>query len=162
MIEIRRITTDDPLFEEARHLREDVLLRPLGITLEQFDAAAPGLEARAEHHVCVMDHPRGPRVVGCAMLLAGEPDEAAATIAQVAIHRQRQGEGIGRRLLATLESRAFGELGLERLTCTAHPGAVGFYQAMGWVLDGEPFLDFGVEHQRMTLSSIPTCPEEMP
>ncbi len=148
MIEIRRITTDDPLFVQARRLRQDVLLGPLGLTLEAFDAMVPGLDERAEHYVGVLDHPKGPRVVGCALL-----DASTATVAQVAVDPQRQGEGLGKRLLATVERRAFGDLNVPSLSCEAHVDAVGFYERLGWAPDGEPTMAAGVPHQRMVLAA---------
>lgn len=155
MDDFRRITPDDPLHEQERCLRRDVLLAPIGLTLEAFDRLAPDLESRAEHHVCVMDHPRGPRVIACALLVVGDPEPFAATMTQVAVDPQRQGEGIGRRLVTMLESRAFGELGLTSLCCTAHLPAVGFYEALGWRVAGEVVEILGIPHRHMTLTGEP-------
>lgn len=162
MFDIHLITPADSLYEQERRLRQDVLLAPLGLTLEAFDQMAPGLEDRAEHHVCVMDHPRGPRVIACALLVVGEPQADAATMAQVAVDLQRQGEGIGRRLVTTLESRAFGELGLTSLTCQAHLPAVGFYEALGWGATGEVVEAMGVPHQRLILTADPNAGGRLP
>lgn len=155
MFAIRMITPDDPLYEQERRLRQDVLLGPLGLSLEAFDQMSPGLEARAEHHVCVMDHPRGPRVIACAMLVIGEPKPDTATLTQVAVDLQRQGEGIGRRLVTTLESRAFGSLGLRSLWCMSHLPAVEFYKALGWVPTGEQIETLGMPHQGLRLNADP-------
>jgi len=152
MVEIRRITPDDPLYEQERALRESVLMGPLGLTLDDLERSLPGIESRAVHYVCVIDHPTGPRVVGCAMLVPGDEE---GQVLQVAIDRQRQGEGIGRRLMATIESHAFGGLGLTALACEAEDGAIGFYRVLGWMPEGEPFDRLGITHQRMVLRANP-------
>lgn len=158
MIDIRRIDTHDPLYTQARRLREDVILAPLGLDLARFDQLNPGLEDRAEHFVGVTAHPRGPRVVACAMLIPADPRPASGRVAQVAIDPQRQGEGIGRRLMATLESRAFGDLGLIELYCEANKPAIGFYEALGWKAEDAGFDMDGIPHQRMVLRDRPASP----
>lgn len=151
MIEIRRITTDDPLYEQECRLREDVLLAPIGLDIDGFRRSYEGVDESAEHFVAILDHPKGPRVVGCALLLVDEADPGLGKLVQMAIDRQRQGEGIGRRLLATIESRAFGELGLDRLFCHAQTTAIGFYEALGWAPDSDEFTEAGIIHRRMML-----------
>jgi len=151
MIEIRRITTRDPFYEQECSLREDVLLAPIGFDMARFREEYAGVEEGAEHYVAILDHPKGPRVVGCALLLIDEADPSLGKLVQMAIDRQRQGEGIGRRLLATIESRAFGELGLDQLFCHAQTTAIGFYEALGWATDSDEFHEAGIVHRRMIL-----------
>jgi len=64
---------------------------------------------------------------------------------------QRQGEGIGRRLVVALESRAFGELGLAELYCHVPVTAMGFFNALGWEVDSDLFVEAGVPHRRMAI-----------
>lgn len=149
MIHIRRITTDDPLYPQQCALRESVLLGPLGLSMADFHREFPGIEDKLEHFVAVFDHPSGPRVVGCAALLPDHPGPGSGKLMQMAVDLQRQGEGIGRRLVVAVERRAFGELGLRELYCHAQVGAVGFYSSLGWTLDGETFTEAGIPHRRM-------------
>src|SRR5690606_4306768 len=103
MVKIRRITTDDRLYPQAVALREQVLLNPIGMAVAAYRRHAPGVEERVEHFVAILDHPTGPRVIGCAGLLVDEPGGGAgprAKLIQMAVDPQRQGEGVGRRLLA--------------------------------------------------------------
>ena len=62
-----------------------------------------------------------------------------------------EGEGIGRRLMIAVESRALGELGLETLFCHAQMAAVPFYERLGWTPVGDVFTEAGIEHRRMEL-----------
>lgn len=154
MIRVQRITPKSPQYPSAVALRESVLLGPIGYTHARFMAEYPGIDDRAEHFVAVMDHPTGQRVVGCLLLLP-EPQGGGAKVMQMAVDPQRQGEGLGRRLVVAAEARAFGELGLERLYCHAQDRAVGFYERLGWRAQGEPFTEAGIGHRKMVLDAPP-------
>jgi N-acetylglutamate synthase-like GNAT family acetyltransferase len=149
MLEIRSITRDDPLYRQEVVLRESVLLGPIGLDLPKFAALFPGVEERFEHFVAVFDHPAGPRVIGCALLLADHPRPGVGKLMQMAVDPQRQGEGVGTRLVVAVERRAFGELGLAALYCHARDTAYGFYSSLGWEFDSETFDEAGVPHRRM-------------
>jgi predicted GNAT family N-acyltransferase len=157
VIRIRRITQNDPLYAQELALREEVLLRPVGLDIEGFQAEFPGAEERFEHFVAVFNHPLGDRVIGCATLLvengdgAGEGAVGVGKLMQMAVDPQRQGEGIGRRLVVAVESRAFGELGLRELYCHAREDVVGFYAALGWEVEGDGFEEVGIPHRRMVV-----------
>ena len=155
MTEIRRITMDDPLYPQECALRESVLLRPLGLSMEDLRREFPGVEERFEHFVAVFDHPAGPRVIGCAALLAHFPEPGTGKLMQRAVDLPRQGAGIGRRLVVAVERRAFGELGLTELFCHAQLPAVGFYTSLGWKIEGGVFKEAGIDHQRMVLRPEP-------
>lgn len=159
MIKVQRITPKSPLYPGAVALREGVLLNDIGYDHARFVAEYPGVDDRAEHFVAVMDHPTGPRVVGCLLLLTDEkPSERGVTqakVMQMAVDPQRQGEGLGRRLVVAAEARAFGELGLGRLYCHAQDRAIGFYEKLGWHGEGEPFTEAGIGHLKMVLDAPP-------
>jgi predicted GNAT family N-acyltransferase len=151
VVRIHRITPADPLYSQECALRQDVLLRPLGIDMARFLAEFPGIEDRLEHYVATVEMSGSDRVVGCVGLLPGEPNESAGRVMQMAVDRQRQGEGVGRRLIVAVEVRAFGELGLGELICHAQEGATGFYEKLGWFVDSEVFLEAGIRHRRMAI-----------
>lgn len=151
VVRIMRITPGDPLYPQELALREQVLLRPLGLDINRFRELFPGYEDRFEHFVAVFDHPMGQRVIGCALLLADHPERGMGKLMQMAIDPQRQGEGLGRRLVVEVECRAFGELGLRALFCHAQRGAKGFYEKLGWAKDGEEFSEAGIPHLKMSL-----------
>ncbi len=149
MPSIRRITRDDPLYQQAVDLRNRVLLGPIGYTLEKLRKEYPGFEEKLEHFVAVIDHPKGPRVVGNVCLLPGHPAAGSGRLTQMCVDPQRQGEGLGQQLLSALERRAFGELGLGELYCHAQDTAIGFYQRLGWSTDGDGFVEAGLPHHKM-------------
>jgi len=163
MITVRRITVDDQLHRQEVALREDVLLGPIGLDCGKFRAMFPeggAREEKFEHFVAVFDHPGGPRVVGTALLLADYPKPGVGKLMQMAVDLQRQGEGIGTRLVVAIEQRAFGQLKLSEIFCHARDTAYGFYQSLGWAFDSDVFDEAGVPHRRMVFRPGPTEPAE--
>lgn len=152
MPRIARIDPAHPLYPGECRLREDVLLRAVGYDMPSFIRDYP-YEHRFEHYVAVVEHPTGPAVVGCALLLPDHPEPGTGKVMQVAVDPQRRGEGIGRLLMTTIESRAFGELGLRRLYCHAQRPAVAFYDQLAWRGEGPVFIEAGIEHLRMVMDS---------
>ena len=158
MITIRRISADNPFYEQAIALREQALLRPIGLDFQTWLKQFPGYEDRMEHFVAILDHPTGPRVVGCAGLVV-EEDAPRGRVVQMAVDPQRQGEGIGRRLLSAVEARAIGDLGLSTLYCHAQSSAVGFYERQGWKAVDEEFEEAGIPHRVMTMAGSGPDPQ---
>jgi N-acetylglutamate synthase-like GNAT family acetyltransferase len=161
LIEIRRISMSDPLYPQECTLREEVLLLPIGYDIKRFKSEF-GVEDRFEHFIAVLDHPGGPRVVGTACLLPNYPSDGIGKLMQMAVDPQRQGEGIGRRLVVAIERRAFGELGLSELFCHARDTAYGFYHSLGWEFDSDTFDEAGVPHRRMVFRPDAPPPTEAP
>jgi predicted GNAT family N-acyltransferase len=152
VITIQRIDTIHPLYDQECALREDALLRPLGLDMAWFRSAFPGVEDRLEHFIAVTPHPDGPRVIGCACLLPNTPSVGSGRLMQMAVNPQRQGEGVGRRLVVAVECRAFGELGIARLYCHAQLRASSFYERLGWVSEPDIFEEGGIPHIKMTIT----------
>lgn len=146
---VQLIATSNGLYQQAVELRERVLLKPIGYTASKFAQEYPEVEQRGEHFVAVIDHPSGKRVVGTVCLLPNYPERGIGKLTQMVVDEQRQREGLGRELVANLERRAFGELGLTGLFCHAQEAAAGFYRKMGWKQVGEPFSEAGIRHYRM-------------
>lgn len=155
MIRISHISTDNPLYEQEVALRTIVLLEPIGFSFQDYLDMAPGREEASEHYVAVMDHPSGEKVVGTSTLFISENDEGqrVGKVQQVCVDPQRQGEGIGRRLMIAMEARGFGELGLEQLYCHAQLSAMPFYERLGWQSEDEVFVEAGIEHKRMFIAA---------
>ncbi|MHA7812395.1 MAG: GNAT family N-acetyltransferase [Phycisphaerales bacterium] len=155
MIQISHISMTDPLYEQEVALRTSVLLDPIGFSFQDYLDLAPGREEQSEHYVAVIDHPRGPRVVGAATLFISDNDagQRVGKVQQVCVDPQRQGEGIGRRLMIAMEARGFGELDLDQLYCHAQLSAMPFYERLGWTSEEEIFLEAGIEHKRMHITA---------
>lgn len=155
MIQIRRITTTDPLYPQEVALRDAVLLHPIGIDVAKLQELFPGLEEQAEHYVAVFDHPVGPKVIGTALLLPNHPQAGSCKLMQMTVDPQRQGESIGTQLVVAIERRAFAELGLSEVYCHARDTAYGFYSSLGWDFDSDTFIEAGIPHRRMIFRNTP-------
>lgn len=152
----------DPLYEKACRLRERVLLEPIGMTMQKLAELYPGFEEQFEHFVAVTTTPGGERVIGCALLLPKTDRPGFGKLMQMAVDLQRQGEGIGQRLVIEAESRAFGELGLEGLFCYSQKSATGFYEKLGWEGEGDEFVEAGIPHLTMIIRRPPVEASEEP
>lgn len=155
MVKINHISLDHPLYEQEVALRTSVLLEPIGYSFADYLDMAPGREEQSEHFVAVVDHQSGPRVVGTATLYISENDqgERVGKVQQVCVDPQRQGEGIGHKLMIAMEARGFGELELAQLYCHSQLSALGFYERLGWSCEDEVFLEAGIEHKRMYIAA---------
>ena len=155
MVKIKHISMDNPLYEQEKALRLAILLEPIGYSFEDYLAMAPGREAQSEHFVAVVDHPSGERVVGTATLFIREDEhkQKIGKVQQVCVDKQRQGEGIGRKLMIAMEARGFGELGLTNLYCHAQLDAMPFYERLGWQSEEREFLEAGIAHKKMFIAA---------
>lgn len=130
---------DDPGYRGARALRYAVLRAPLG--------HPPGsewfaFEPDALHLVARV----GDTVVGCVMF---HPDgRGGGRMCQMAITPERQGTGLGRRLVRHLEDHLRAE-GVERVSGHARLHASGFYAKLGYAVEGEPYDELGIPHVMM-------------
>lgn len=111
---------------------------PLGLDYTEADLAS---EADQIHLVGVLD-----REVVAVALLAKVPD--GAKMRQVAVTPERQGQGLGRRLVEAFEGLARSQ-GFDRVVLHARETAVPFYRALGYQEVGGQFEEVGIPHRRM-------------
>ena len=91
-------------------------------------------------------------VVGVGRLL-GPGADGHPHIGRVAIARERRRGGVGRALMEAIEREAlarFGEDGAVTVALSAQVQAIPFYEAIGYVIAGEPYLDEGIWHRDAT------------
>jgi predicted GNAT family N-acyltransferase len=116
-----------------------VLRKPLGHGRE---AVAFPFEGESLHLVAL----DGRQVVGC-VLFHPEGTETGRLF-QMAIEPERQGAGLGTRLVRGLEVAVAG-MGFREVTLHARDAAVGFYARLGYVSFGAPYVEVGIPHQNM-------------
>jgi predicted GNAT family N-acyltransferase len=89
-------------------------------------------------------------LLGVARLMpAGEAPESRQ-LRQLAVAHETRRAGVGRALVATLESKA-AEQGAREMWLNAREGAFGFYERLGFEFDSEVFVSelTGILHRRM-------------
>jgi predicted GNAT family N-acyltransferase len=85
-------------------------------------------------------------IVGTARLL--DKGENTGKVGRVAVLREHRGRGAGTALMQAVEQEARAQ-GLTRLVLDAQVSAIPFYARLGYTVEGELFLDAGIEHRRM-------------
>lgn len=132
------------LYNEVVELRDRVLRKPLGLHFTPEQLAAE----RGYVHLAISE---GCEIVACLQLFAQEDD--VARVKQVAVAPERQGEGLGRRIMLAAESVA-GAMGATQVVLHAREGAYEFYLRLGYSPEGEPFDEIGIRHwvMRKTLT----------
>jgi predicted GNAT family N-acyltransferase len=139
---LRLVTTGEDLVA-ALSVRKRVFIDEQGVSpeleIDEYDVLA----GETQHVVAVIDQ----QVVGAGRLRPVEPD--VAKLERIAVLAAYRGRGIGVALTQHLETLAQ-QLGFTQLTMNAQQSAFGFYQKLGYVAEGERFLEAGIMHQRMT------------
>lgn len=138
-MEVRGIEYGSDEYSAARELREEVLRRPLGLTLSPSDLAGEdeqwhfgGFE-RGELVACVIAAPQGGQ---------------QAKLRQMAVDPRWRGTGCGRGLLEVVE-RELAQRGIRKILLHARLDAVGFYERLGYTKWGEEFQEISLPHVAM-------------
>ena len=139
-MELREIAFGSEDYARERRLRDEVLRKPLGLSLEDED---PSPE-RNQLHYGLFD-PDG-ALVACVLAAPISPTEAR--IRQMAVSPARQGKGLGRQLLEEVESDLQAR-GFRYLQLSARSSAVGFYEKMGYGAVGEEYASLTLPHLQM-------------
>jgi len=137
--EIKRITIHDPEYAGMLTLRDEVLRKPLGMSIYKDD-----LE-KDEPDILVVAL-AGDKVVGCAMLK--KANEITGKLRQMAVAAEWQGIGLGRKIVAAAEKMGIGE-GYKSIELNARETAIPFYEQLGYQTEGPTFTEVGIPHKLM-------------
>lgn len=125
-------------YKKAVALREEILRKPLGLFFTKEE-----LELEKEHvHLAGF---LGQEMCTTAVLV---PDGDEMKMQRVASKSQFQGKGIGSALMRFCEDYAK-KHGFKSIYCHARGTAVQFYLQNQYQLEGEPFAEDGIPHQKM-------------
>lgn len=116
-----------------------MLRAPLG---HPFEATRFPFEEESLHLVAL----EAGRVVGCVLFHPEGSD--TGRLFQMAVEPERQGMGIGVRLVRELEAEV-ARRGFRTVTLHARETAVGFYERLGYAVYGEPFTEVDIPHRHM-------------
>lgn len=138
-LSIHTITTDGPLYEQSKTLRNAMLRKPLGLVLSSEELT---LDPSREHLVAVIEG----AVVGSVSLYMETPTRLR--VKQMAVDPDRQGLGIGGKLMQAAEARGR-ELGAHEVLLHARCTALNFYDKQGYATQGDEFEEMGIAHRIM-------------
>ncbi len=125
---------------EAEHdLRYRVLRAPLSMGRETVGFAH---EQDCWHLVAE----REGVIVGCVLFHPDEP--GGGRLLQMAVDPALQGQGVGSKLVQALEARVRAA-GFLTIHLHARDTAIGFYERLGYAIDGPPYTEVGLPHHDM-------------
>lgn len=136
-LDFHAITFGSDEYKQMCELRNAVLRLPLGLSLYSEDLQ---LE-KAQLHFGLFDH--GTELIAC--IIAVLQESGKAKLRQMAVKAGYEGQGVGRRILISLED-VLATRGVMKLSLHARISAVGFYEKLGYARSGDPFLEVGIPH----------------
>jgi len=140
VIALREIAFGSEDYARERRLRDEVLRKPLGFSLDDEDSSPE----RTQLHYGLF----GPDGALVACVIAAPISPTEARIRQMAVSPAQQGKGLGRSLLGEVESELRSR-GFRYLQLSARSSAVGFYEKMGYGAVGEEYVSLTLPHFQM-------------
>lgn len=138
-MKLTEIDYGSPLYRAELALRDEVLRKPLGL---EVYAEATAAEVGYRH----FGLENGGRLVACLMCVPLGP--GSVKIRQMAVVPDKQGTGLGRRLMEEVEALLRAD-GVGHFMLHARYTATGFYEKLGYAKAGDEFVEVGIPHWRM-------------
>ncbi len=138
-MELREVAAGSPEYRELLALRFEELRRPLGMTWSAEEMRAD----QGDRHFGLHDG-----TVWLGAVVASGRGGGVFKLRQIAVISHRQGEGLGRRLMALVEECLQAE-GAREFQLHARLSVAGFYEATGYRRVGEVFEEIALPHLKM-------------
>lgn len=129
---------DSSEYHQMVSLRDDILRKPLGLTFSKEE-----LEKEKDHLLIAAYEDE--QILGCCMLVE---EGKTVRLRQMAVLNDLQGKGIGRALMDFAENLSR-DRGYKKITMHARKDALGFYQKLGYIVEGNEFLELNIPHYKM-------------
>lgn len=140
MLEFRVIKHGSDDYHEMVSLRDAVLRKPLGLSFTeeylQKEISDQLIGAYAEN-----------KLYGCCILTP--LNKNTVQLRQMAVDSTLQGQGIGRQLIRFAEEKSKNN-GFTQLMMHARKEAKGFYEKLGYTVQGTEFEEVGIAHYEMS------------
>ncbi len=138
--ELISIKYSTSLYKSALELRNEVLRKPLGRSLDLVD-----LEGESEQqHFGIIGQENA--LIAC--VSAKEISGKHCKLRQMAVAEKFQGKGIGAELVSRVERELIAQ-GVREISLHARESAIRFYEKLGYVCAGELFDEVGISHIKM-------------
>ncbi len=147
-LEIRTVTTQSDM-EDALSVRRAVFIEEQQVSEEEEIDEHDRDEGWLGDVVQMTAYLSG-RPVSTGRMMPDTTSDADAHIGRVAVLQELRGQGYGRQLMLALHDEARNR-GYCRLRLGAQLHAIPFYESLGYVAQGDIFLDAGIEHRRMDI-----------
>jgi predicted GNAT family N-acyltransferase len=142
-MEIKEISVDNPAYQQVWQIREDILRKPLGMTLADDDLSIES-DPNIITILAAIDH--GEEVIGC--LILQRANSHNIQIRQVAVSENGQGKGVGRLLMKHAETMVKNK-GFTKIFLHSRVPVREFYEKLGYKIISEEYLQIGIPHVTM-------------
>lgn len=139
---IQKINTQHPLYAAVFLLREEVLRKPLGLSLYHEDTS---IDDQDDILLARIDQ----QVIACLMLRY--IDQQTVKFRQMAVAEAYRSKHIGQQLIHFAEA-ALTEAGYKKIQLHARMSALGFYEKLGYQAYGAEFEEVTIPHIAMQKS----------
>jgi N-acetylglutamate synthase-like GNAT family acetyltransferase len=136
---LKIIDHNSPEYRQMVTLRMDILRKPLGLSFNNE-------ELEREKEDILIGAFEEEDILGCCLLTKIDPK--TCRLRQMAISRTLQGKGMGRQMMQFAEDVAR-DYGYKKITMHARNTAVGFYEKLGYAVNGSEFTEVTVPHHVM-------------
>ena len=139
-VELISIEYSTPLYKSALELRNEILRKPLGRSLDLVD-----LDGESEQqHFGILSHEN--TLIAC--VSAKEISSKHQKLRQMAVAEKFQGQGVGAELVSRVERELIAQ-GVQEISLHARESAIKFYEKLGYNCIGELFDEVGISHIKM-------------
>jgi len=138
-LSFKSITPQDREYAPVFELREEILRKPIGLSLHDED-----LSNEVNDHILIAEDETG--VIAC-LILTPLPEQTVQ-LRQMAVAANQQGKNIGTQLVRYAEQFAWNN-GYKRIMLHARIVAKGFYEKLNYTQVGDEFTEVGIPHIEM-------------
>jgi predicted GNAT family N-acyltransferase len=139
---LRMIDHGTKEYQQMVNLRNEILRKPLGLSFTEE-------ELEGEKDDILMGAFEDDRLLGCCVLTP--MDAGSVRLRQMAVPKNMQGKGIGKALMIFAENIARDQ-GYKKLCMHARKTAIGFYEKLGYSINGDEFMEVTIPHFTMEKS----------
>jgi predicted GNAT family N-acyltransferase len=136
------------LGNDAAEVRTEVFVKEQGIAAElEWDE----IDKSCIHVLVYSETESASKAVGTGRLVAPENPDHPAKIGRMAVLKDYRRQGIGDDIMQALIEHAF-DAGYKSIVLSAQSYVQAFYTHHGFEPNGEPYVEVGIPHQKMTLT----------
>ncbi|SDY70656.1 GNAT family N-acetyltransferase [Thermoactinomyces sp. DSM 45892] len=135
---VKKVESNDEL-NQAFAIRQKVFVQEQGVPEDQ---EIDEKESSSIHFLAKLDY----KAIGTCRMRWYKPHVAKAE--RVAVLPEGRGTGAGRELMLALEEYARHQ-GAKKIVLSAQTHALPFYEKLGYIAEGDVYLDAGIDHKDM-------------
>lgn len=133
----RNISIHDEGYHKVYELREEILRKPIGLSLKNEDLSGDALDV-------IVIAENNDDIIGCVMIHPTDNTEVLK-LRQMAVADKWQGKGVGNLLMKAAEQQCR-DKGARKIILHARVTAQTFYEKLGYAVVSGVFTEVGIPH----------------